>query len=169
MVNSTGPEFCSGVGPGVRFKGRAGCSSSVMCEVCRFRTLRPIYLAICRIRKSCRGLPGACRPPRLRYCLSDLVGTIIDCRDATNESTPILATPQNMTIVKSLNFLKTPAFPVGTSGHSLYPHHFVGADGCNGEGLPFAMEDLPADLGWRSRHLEGVAAFGRVVRTGNRG
>ena len=60
------PGVPSGVGPGVRSKGRAGCSSSVMCEVCRFRTLRPIYLAICRIRKSCRGPSHAGRPPRFR-------------------------------------------------------------------------------------------------------
>ena len=65
--------------------------------------------------------------------LSDLVGTIIDCRDATNESTLILAKPKNMTIVKSLNFPKTPFSLFGTSGYSLYHHNFLSVDGYNGE------------------------------------
>ena len=115
MVNRTGPEFCTGVGPGVQFKkGRAGCSSSVMCEVCRFRTLRPIYFGICQVRKNCGGRSHAPRSSILRHRFRDLPGRPIDSQGATNESTAILAKPRNTAIVKFLNFPKTPIFPTYT-------------------------------------------------------
>jgi hypothetical protein len=146
MVNRTGPEPCTGVGPGVQFKGRAGCSSSVMCEVCRFRTLRPIYLAICRMRKSCRGRSHALQSPRFRRGFSDLPGRPIDCRDAKNDSTPILATAKNMTIVKFLNFPKTPIFLTDTTPPSLYPRDVVVLDECTGGDIPLAREDSQREI-----------------------
>ena len=115
------------------------------------------------MRKSCCGRFHGLQSPRFRRGFPDLPDRPIDHRDATNESTPILATAKDMTIVKFLNFPKTPFLLFGTSGHFPYIHDFADLHGCMSEDLLFAMEDLPIDLGRQSRHLEGVMAFGRVV------